>query len=180
MEVTNPYEPPKASLGETAERTNDLSSFIEAYIDQNVDYYKKYIPNFFSGKRVLGFNFAAAIFTVPWLAYRKMYVFLMAYIPIPVLAPFLLAYLSQLGLISNEMIIFLFAFLLIALRVGIGFYINYFYLKKAKVKSQKMADKIKEGKDLSDMLALAGGTSSLACMLAIALSSVVSFISKIA
>lgn len=178
MEVTNPYETPKASLEEAPESTKDLSSLIEAYVDQNVAYYKKHLPNFLSGKKILGFNFAAAIFTVPWLAYRKMYIFLMAYLPIPVLAPVLLAHFSQMGLISNEILILLFTLLVISIRVGIGFFVNYFYLKKAKAKSLQIADKIKESKDLTDMLSLAGGTSSFACTLALALSAIISFIAK--
>lgn len=175
METDNPYQAPGSKQSApllSGLQDGERAALLNGFIFQNTPYYEKRYPAFFQGKVLLGFNWAAALLTIPWLAYRKMYSVLFVYFIMFFLAGLVLAAISHgLGLsissfrILNYLLIF-------AIKLTAGFYANYLYLSGATRKTESLMNRITGPEELMTRLSDAGGTSGLACTLVVVLSAV--------
>ncbi|MES2918511.1 MAG: DUF2628 domain-containing protein [Pseudomonadota bacterium] len=184
MSTINPYEAPQSGLSSIAhqqETEEQLRPLLDAFVFQNTDYYAKFYPGVLQGHKSLGFNWAAAIFPTPWLAYRRMYAWVAVYMAttaiFSVLLVLALAQLPASGTVYGSIT----AAWMIGLRYAAGKLANYLYLSSALKKINKITASQKHAEDPEEMrnsIELAGGTSGLACTLVIVFSGVVNMISS--
>lgn len=83
----NPYEPPRASLEVESAPPEEV---LRAFLSENSVYYLARWQGLRSGSGgYAGFNWAAAFFSVYWLCYRRLYIWLIPYVVLVMLASFL-------------------------------------------------------------------------------------------
>lgn len=181
MSTINPYEAPQSNLSSTGqehEAEEKINQLLNDFIFQNTDYYAKFYSDFFHGNKSLGFNWAAAIFPTPWLAYRKMYAWVALYMVATTAFGIMLALtLSQLPP-SGPLYGSITVASLIGIRYAVGKLANYLYLSFALKKIRKIAANAKTAEEHKNSIELAGGTSGLACTLVIVVSGIINAISS--
>lgn len=115
-----------------------VSTIVEKAIGKNIHYYRsafrKIIKNQNSHRfeKFAGFNFAAAIFTSVWFAYRRMWNYAIIILIIDVILDIIFF-----KILHIEILYFIFT---IAISIYIGIYANYFYMFSLNEKLIKSSD----------------------------------------
>jgi hypothetical protein len=170
LSVTNPYEAPQASLTVLAasqSTAEEMAPILDEFVFQNVSYYAKYYDDIRQGNKTPGFNWAAAIFSSLWFAYRKMYVWLFLYMAGTFAFGMLLFFVLEALETSGPINLVLALAWVIGIRYAIGKFANYLYLSMALRRIERIAAAAQSEQELREKVSLEGGTSGLACTLVI-------------